>query len=128
MVDVDFGYRSPIKSIAKHCAYTGEEFTKKKKATFEHIVPHSMNGKNDISNMLATTSDSNSRRGNMPFDLWIKQNPEVAVNIQNYLKEMRKLESGKINYVEVVKPTLNKEARGVVTFYGNIGNRLNYTV
>ena len=124
-MELSFGYKSPVKQIAKYCAYTGKEFTKNLKPTFEHIKPHSKGGPTNLANCIATTAKSNNARGNMPFSKWLKIHPEVIKNIQKYLDGMRgTIIEGK-DYVETVKKTLNHEAHGVAFFKGNKGNRLN---
>jgi hypothetical protein len=125
ILESNFGYKSPVKDAAIHCAYTGELFTNKNKPTFEHICPKSLGGSNDISNCLATTLKSNNKRGNMLFNKWLILFPRVIKNIQNYLNEMRGVEINGHDYVEEVKKTLNKEAKGVAVFHGN---RLDYKI
>jgi CRISPR/Cas system Type II protein with McrA/HNH and RuvC-like nuclease domain len=117
-MELSFGYRSPVKKIARYCAYTGKKFTKNLKPTFEHIKPHSKGGQNSIDNCLATTAKSNHLRGNQRFDKWLQENPEVAKNIQAYLDKMRGTKIEGKDYVEAVKKTLNREARGLVSFKG----------
>lgn len=117
---VSFGYKSPIKNIAKRCAYYGTLFTNKNKATFEHIKCHSVGGKTNLANCLACTSEANGHRGNTRFDLWLKQNSWIIENIQNYLDELRGIKVEGKDYVKEVTKTLNQEARGVVTFRGKL--------
>ncbi len=118
-MELSFGYSSPVKKIAKICAYTGKEFGKSLRPTFEHILPHSKGGANGIANCLATTATSNHARGNMRFDKWLRLNPGVTGHIQNYLNNMRGIKIDDTDYVEAVKKTLNREARGVAAFAGN---------
>lgn len=118
-MEVSFGYKSPVKKIAKYGAYTGKKFTEKIRPTFEHILPHSKGGPTSIANCLATTAKSNNARGNMRFDKWLKKMPSVIKNIQKYLNRMRGIKIKGIDYVKVVKKTLNREARGVAVFRGN---------
>ena len=117
--NISFGYKSPIKKIAKHCAYTAKSFSESEPATFEHIIPHcKANSSNGIENCLAVTKDINHTRGSMPFNKWLNLFPVTRENIQAYLDEMRgTIVNGK-DYVESVKETLNKEAKGVTIFKG----------
>jgi len=117
--NISFGYRSPIKRIAKHCAYTGEPFSESNPATFEHIVPKSNGGRASLKNCLAVTAEANQARANMPFKRWISTFPGCVKNIQNYLNEMRGTIVNGRDYVEAVKKTLNKQAKGIVVFKGN---------
>ena len=115
---VNFGYSSPLKAIIGLDAYTGKALARHQR-TFEHILPHSKGGPNTIANCLITGSAINGERGNMNFDKWLKIKPSVIKNIQNYLDKFRGLQVNGQDYVETVKRTLNKEAKGVVTFKGN---------
>jgi len=115
---VDFGRKSPLKKVVNICAYTGEKLVKKAR-TIEHIKPRSAGGHSNASNYLITGEAANQARGNMRFDRWIKKHPEGAQNIQNYLNKFRGIQVKGEDYVEEVKNTLNREARGVVTFAGN---------
>lgn len=117
-MELSFGYKSPVKKIAQYCAYTGKKFGGNLKPTFEHILPHSKGGRNSIANCLATTAASNHARGNMRFDKWLKKNPSVIKFIQDYLNKMRGIKINGKDYVETVKKTLNREARGLVAFTG----------
>lgn len=114
----NFGYKSPLKPLIELDAYTGE-ILKAGNRTFEHIHPHSKGGKNTIANCLITGAPINHERGNMDFSKWLKIKPSVAQNIQNYLDKYRNLVVNGQNYVKAVLPTLNNEAKGVVTFHGN---------
>lgn len=118
-MEMSFGYSSPVKKLANYCAYTGKRFTRTVKPTFEHIKPHSKGGPNGIENCIAVTEKINSARGNMRFDKWLKVFPEAVDNIQSYLNKMRGIKIDNRDYVETVKKTLNREARGYVTFKGN---------
>lgn len=122
---VNFGYKSPLKPIIDTDAYTGKLLSRRER-TFEHIHPHSQGGPNSISNCLITGAKINGERGNMPFYRWLKIKPGVIKNIQNYLNKYRGLMVEGQNYVEVVKRTLNKEARGVVVFRGKEAQNLSY--
>ncbi len=117
---MSFGYRSPIKKFALHCAYTGKKFSKELPPTFEHVLPKSKGGSCKHSNGLAIGLKINQKRSNLRFDLWLKKFPEIIKNIQKYLNELRALDvkvKNKPHVDEVIK-TLNLEARGVATFKG----------
>ncbi|OGI02695.1 MAG: hypothetical protein A2Y25_11130 [Candidatus Melainabacteria bacterium GWF2_37_15] len=118
-----FGYKSPLKDIVDICAYTGKKLSRRER-TVEHIKPHSRGGSNSLKNYLITAGPINMKRGNMRFDKWLKNMPEVVENIQKYLDKSRGLKINEKNYVEEVKVTLNREARGVVVFHGNKATRL----
>jgi len=115
---VGFGYKSPLKALIDLDAYTGKKLSKGQR-TFEHILPHSKGGPNTIANCLITGAAINGERGNIPFFKWLQLKPSVIKNIQNYLNKFRGLKVEGKDYVETVKKTLNREARGVVTFCGN---------
>ncbi len=114
---INFGYKSPLKDVVDVCAYTGKKLTRKAR-TLEHIHPHSRGGVNFISNYLIAEAPINRARGNMRFDKWLRKKPEVIGHIQDYLNKFRGLKVHGRDYVETVKHTLNREARGVVTFSG----------
>lgn len=115
---VSFGYKSPIKDIMDTCAYTGKKIPRKLRSV-EHIKPKSKGGPNKLENYLMVERNINSERSNTPFHKWLKEKPNVVKHIQNFLNKYRgKIVEGK-NYVEEVKKTLNKEAKGAVTFKGN---------
>ena len=120
---LSFGYKSPLKDIVNLCAYTGKILPKSQR-TLEHIKPHSKGGASSLANYLVTDGPINWQRGSMRFDRWLKSMPEVAKNIQNYLNNLRGLKVSGTDYVEEVKKTLNREARGVVAFSGNKASRL----
>lgn len=82
-------YKAPIKRVAKHCAYTGEEFNKNDIATIEHIKPRAAYGNNDIGNCLVVKSSINNLRGNMDFKIWLKKRPDIINHIKNYLNEVK---------------------------------------
>jgi hypothetical protein len=113
-----FGYSSPLKALVNLDAYTGK-ILKKGQISVEHIKPHSKGGANNLANYLIVGRDINSKRGNQDFREWIKQNPFVVPHIQEYLNKYRELKVDGVDYVQTVKKTLNKEAKGVVTFMGN---------
>jgi hypothetical protein len=123
--NVSFGYKSPLKPIIDLDAYTGKKLAKGMR-TFEHILPHSKGGPNTIANCLITGAEINGKRGNMPFTQWLKTFPAAIKNIQNYLDKFRGLKVDGQDYVEVVKKTLNREAKGMVVFRGN-NKKLNIT-
>lgn len=113
--NLSFGYKTPLKHLIGICAYTGASLSQSNRS-FEHILPHSKGGTNAAANCLITGIAINNERGNMPFFKWLTSHPWVAKNVQNYLDKYRNLSVGGINYVEQVKRTLNREAKGVVTF------------
>lgn len=115
---IGFGYSSPIKDYIDTCAYTGKQL-KRNQRTLEHIKPHSKSGQNIMSNYLVAGQKINEARGNMPFTKWLRIFPQAIKNIQNYLDKYRGLKINGVDYVEVVKKTLNKEAKGIVSFRGN---------
>lgn len=113
--NINFSYRSKIKSIAPICAYGGEKFTKRNPSTYEHLVPHSKGGPTKDSNCLAVTHNWNQLRGNMDFIDFINKFPIVIKNIQKYLDIMRGIDP---EYTESVKRTINNECHGEVVFKG----------
>ena len=98
-------------------AYTGKKLRKNDKS-IEHIQPASRNGMNDVSNYLVVHRKINEERGNTPFWEFLQDFPEVIKNIQSYLDRYRGMQFKGENYVEAVKATLNREAKGVVSFRG----------
>ena len=114
-----------LRDKASHCAYTGDRFTEENPPSYEHIRPRSKRGTKRLSNGLVVTQDANARRGDTPFPDWLRENPGTADHIQDYLDEMRGTRFGDKDYVEAVKPTLNREARGVAHFSGR---KLNISV
>lgn len=95
-----------------------EKKLKKNQKSIEHIVPHSKKGPNTISNYLVVDKKINEVRGCMLFVRWLETFPEAIKNIQVYLDKYKELMVEDINYVNMVKPTLNKEAKGLITFTG----------
>ncbi len=118
--NTSFGYKSPVKKIAKMCAYTNKPFTKNKPATYEHIRPHCKGGPTRDNNMLAVLGEKNQERGALPFDVFLKENPEVPNNIQKYLDDLRGTIINGMDYVKEVCITLNREAKGLFTFKGRV--------
>jgi len=118
MFPISFGYKSKLKDYVSTDAYTGKEVARENR-TVEHILPHCNGGKNIESNYLMVDKDINNLRGNIPFDKWLKAYPEFIKNIQNYLNKLRGIKINNKDYVKEVIPTLNKEAKGLITFKGN---------
>ncbi len=59
--------------------------------TIEHIIPFSESGNNRIENLLVMCSDCNTIRGNMSYDDFIAQNPEMLQNIDKYFADINRL-------------------------------------
>jgi hypothetical protein len=116
MYQVSFGYRSPLKTSflqgglkIKEGAYGGK--ITESNVSLEHIRPHSRGGASTISNFLLVTQKENGLRGNMPFDVFIRQNSEKVKTIQTYLDTLRGTIINGVDYVKVVVKTLNREVR-----------------
>lgn len=87
-------------------------------STLEHIKPHSKGGVNSASNYLAIHAKCNEERGNIAFDTYLRTHRYVINNIQANLNKLRGKIIGGIDYVPEVIKTLNREAKGVVSFKG----------
>lgn len=103
----EFGNPQYKKAIAKDIlrAIFGPSFI-----TTEHIQPHStryytdnclytdLKDINSPKNYILECAECNSDRSNTPFELWIKQHPEMKKNTSRYLE----FTSGKIHQMDVV--------------------------
>ncbi len=120
---IKFGYKSDLKKVATNCFYCGDKFIKddpKWRATLEHVKCHSKGGPDNITNYIPVHQSCNSRRGTMPFVKWLKKFPETIQNIQKGLNKLRGEVIDGHDYVKDVKPALNEEANGYVTFKGRL--------
>ena len=103
-----FRSKKTFKKMFNKCAYSGEKFENHDTRTIEHIIPVSEGGKNEYSNYIIVKKSWNEKRSSLPLDEFIKEYPEVEINIKNTLKTMegRKVEG--IDWATEVKKTLNK--------------------
>ncbi len=81
--------------IVKHngdsCEKIGFYLLKESLASIEHIVPKINGGKNRLSNYGLCCVYINSKRSNMPFADWVRQNPMVYINCQKYFNRLIEL-------------------------------------
>ena len=96
------------------------KFVRQSIPTAEHLIPKSKGGKNNTDNYLCDCGDCNSRRGNILFDEWMKQKPNMQKNIQFHLQEIqRALDNGSLpveynTYIEEIIQTIDKLSNGQV--------------
>lgn len=126
--NISFGYSSLLKTMYKNGeielnidAYGAP--LNKKNVSLEHIRPHSKNGPSSLSNFLLVSREENQKRGNLNFDVFLKENPEKIGFIQQYLNKLRNVFIDNKNYVEQVKLTLNRESKGVAVFKRSVDKK-----
>ncbi len=92
-------------------------------STIEHIIPKSPiegeNGTDSMKNLILECKDCNNEKGNIPLNEWIKEHPEMIVNVQNYFNYLIEivnkggLEDYSIEIPKVAK-TLEEESNGKI--------------
>ena len=68
----EFSFGDTLKFFDNKCAYTGQKFGKKNKASRDHIVPISRGGGYLRNNILPCTREANSIKGDADFWEWYK--------------------------------------------------------
>lgn len=120
----EFSSDSYIYDHAKKGSYSDFylNLLRKSTSTIEHLTPKSKGGTNGINNYLAVCQDCNSKRGNLPFSLFISLNPQIVENTEKQLQLLNKMLpkliserkiSRKYNdYPQKVSETLKEISRG----------------
>lgn len=111
--------KEKFRSLFNTDAYTGLTLARKNKSV-EHIRPVSKGGIDSFDNYLPVHKQVNADRGNMPLYKWFEIMKDAPKNIQKFLDRNRGLKIDGKDYVEAVKKTLNREARGFVSFRGRM--------
>lgn len=85
---ITFGYSNPLKSLFKKGklptvtkGFYGGDLTVQN-VSLEHLVPHSLGGKTELSNLVLATKENNNRRSNLPIKDFINVDC-----IREYLKQ-----------------------------------------
>ncbi len=86
-------------------------------ATIEHVRPHSMGGKDVISNFLLVSNNGNKYRENIPLSVYIDRNPHIPEYCQIHINEIigciHKGEmKGNESYPYKIRKTLFEESEG----------------
>lgn len=86
-------------------------------ATIEHIRPHSMGGKNELSNFMLVSRNGNKYRENNPLSAYIDRNPNIPEYCQIYINEIidsikKGALKGNEDYPFKLKETLFNESEG----------------
>ena len=86
-------------------------------ATIEHVRPHSMGGKDIISNFLVVSNNGNKYRENIPLSVYIDRNPAIPEYCQIQIEEIinsihRGAMRGNECYPYQIKKTLFEESEG----------------
>jgi len=86
-------------------------------ATIEHIRPHSMGGKNELSNFMLVSRNGNKYRENNPLSAYIDRNPSIPeycqIQINEIIDSIRKgALKGCEDYPFKLKETLFNESEG----------------
>ena len=86
-------------------------------ATIEHVRPHSMGGKDTISNFLLVSNNGNKYRENIPLSVYIDRNPSIPEYCQTQIEEIissihRGAMKGNETYPYQIKKTLFEESEG----------------
>ena len=86
-------------------------------ATIEHVRPHSMGGKDIISNFLLVSNNGNKYRENIPLSVYIDRNPSIPEYCQTQIEEIissihRGAMKGNESYPYQIKNTLFEESEG----------------
>lgn len=89
-------------------------------ATAEHLVCQSDGGGDFLENYICDCAECNSNRMSTPFDVWIKDMPDIEENLQKYLDTVQKLiNRNKLSskydfYPQGVSKTLFKLSKGSI--------------
>lgn len=86
-------------------------------ATIEHVRPHSMGGKDTISNFLLVSNNGNKYRENIPLSVYIDRNPSIPEYCQTQIEEIissihRGAMKGNESYPYQIRKTLFEESEG----------------
>ena len=86
-------------------------------ATIEHIRPHSMGGKNELSNFMLVSRNGNKYRENNPLSAYIDRNPNIPeycqIQVNEIIEAIRKgALKGNEDYPFKLKETLFNESEG----------------
>ena len=115
---VNFGYKSVMKHIATdrhvHCAYGGEELSRKNPATAEHIKPKYYGGACSDSNYLPVCEKHNGERGHIPLNEYVVSHPQIWENIKRAILELRNVVAPNFDgpsWAKNVKKAVETEAK-----------------
>ncbi|MBR1919807.1 MAG: hypothetical protein IJ831_09310 [Spirochaetales bacterium] len=86
-------------------------------ATIEHVKPHSLGGRDVISNFLMVSNNGNKYRENIPLTVYIDRNPLIPEYCQMHIDEIiNAIHSGNLrgneSYPYKIKKTLFEESEG----------------
>ena len=99
------------------------KFVYESRSSAEHLVPQAKKGKNNTANYICDCADCNSNRGDMDFNVWMKEIPNFEENLQEYLEEVRaaldenRLDCKYETYIEDVIATIKNLSNGEIKLY-----------
>ncbi len=105
-----------------------ERLLKTNQSTIEHLLPRSLGGTNDISNLVLACGKDNSRRGNKPLDTM----PTLRKNLQRYFITLRAAMGKKVSvqdcvgvekYIRNIQKTVNSLLSEPIRFDNSIDFR-----
>jgi len=92
-----------VRAIAKHCAYCGDEFTRRNPATFDHVIPRLRGGTKATNNGLAACQHCNGLKGSLSLDEFFRRFPLAIQNVKAYLKERQGKKIDGVEYAAAIK-------------------------
>lgn len=87
--------------------------------TVEHVVPLSQGGKDTINNKIILCKKCNAGRKNMSYESWLKSNPQMRQNLQNFIDIV--IETANINELE----GFDDYPKAIKTLFKDVGIKLN---
>jgi len=112
--------------IVKYGKRSSEQFIERLfnpiRSSAEHIFLNKDGAASSMDNLLATCTECNEKRGEQKFDIWLKNNPDVILNLGKYISDVRKVVNNPdfqvkygvdiVNYPDLILETLDKASYG----------------